>query len=93
MLGLEWGLDNNTLGVSTLTAITKEMTIGDILEIDSGTASIFLSYGMHCLGCPSARMESIEEASEVHGIDSTEIVKKLNDYFLENDGTKKVVLK
>lgn len=58
--------------------ITKETIIGDILDLDNTTAPFFLEMGMHCLGCPSARGESIEMACEVHGVDPDELVEKLN---------------
>ena len=58
--------------------ITKESVIGDILDYEPETAQFFFAIGMHCLGCPSARGESIEEACEVHGVDADELVKKLN---------------
>ena len=50
--------------------ITKDTIIGDILDIAPHTAPIFLSIGMHCLGCPSSRGETVEEACMVHGIDA-----------------------
>ena len=58
--------------------ITKDTIIGDILDIDESTAPIFLSIGMHCLGCPSSGVETVSEAAEVHGLDVDELVKKLN---------------
>ncbi len=58
--------------------ITKDTVIGDILDIAPDTAPIFLEIGMHCLGCPASRGESIEEACMVHGVDPDELVKKLN---------------
>jgi len=60
--------------------VTKDTTIGDILDFDQTTAPYFLEMGMHCLGCPSARGESIEMACEVHGVDCDELVDKINDY-------------
>ena len=60
--------------------ITKDTIIGDILDIAPETAPLFLEIGMHCLGCPSARGESIEEACEVHGTDADELVDKINNY-------------
>ena len=60
--------------------ITKDMIIADVLAIDAGTAEVFLSSGMHCIGCPVSRGETIEEASLVHGIDADRLVDKLNDY-------------
>lgn len=60
--------------------ITKDMTIAEALRIDRGTAPIFMQFGMHCLGCPSATGESIEDASAVHGIDVDALIEALNDY-------------
>lgn len=60
--------------------VTSNMLIGDILRIDKGTVPILLNNGMHCLGCPSAQGESLEEACMVHGIDPEKVVKELNDY-------------
>ena len=60
--------------------ITKETIIGDILDQDFEVA-FFLEIGMHCLGCPASRGESIEEACAVHGTDADALVAKLNDYF------------
>ena len=60
--------------------ITKESIIGDILDYDRGTAQFFFEIGMHCLGCPASRGESIEEACAVHGTDADELVAKINDY-------------
>ena len=60
--------------------ITKDMIIGDILDKDSGCAQYFLEIGMHCLGCPSARGENIEQACYVHGTDADELVEKINEY-------------
>ena len=58
--------------------ITKDTIIGDILDIAPESAPLFLEIGMHCLGCPAARGESIEMACEVHGVDADELVEKLN---------------
>lgn len=52
-----------------MTGITKEMTIGEILRTNPAVAPVLLEAGMHCLGCPSAQGESLEEAAMVHGID------------------------
>lgn len=65
--------------------ITKDMLIGDVLNIDTGCAKYFFEIGMHCLGCPSSRGESIEDACAVHGTDCDELVAKLNEYFKEKD--------
>ena len=58
--------------------ITKNTIIGDILDNAPETAPVFLEMGMHCLGCPSARSESVADACAVHGVDADEIVAKLN---------------
>ena len=58
--------------------VTKETVIGDILDMDATTAPYFLEMGMHCLGCPSARGESLERACMVHGVDVNELVEKIN---------------
>ena len=58
--------------------VTKDTIIGDILDIAPEVAPIFLEIGMHCLGCPSARGESIEMACAVHGVDADELVEKIN---------------
>lgn len=60
--------------------VTKDMFIGEVLDMDPGTAPFFFEMGMHCLGCPSARGESIEEACMVHGTDCELLVKKINEY-------------
>lgn len=60
--------------------ITKETLIGDVLEYDVNTAKFFFEIGMHCLGCPASRGESIADACEVHGTDADELVKKLNEF-------------
>ncbi|MGI5848959.1 MAG: DUF1858 domain-containing protein [Christensenellales bacterium] len=61
--------------------ITKDMTIDQVLTMDVDSAIVFLEAGMHCIGCPSAAGESIEEASMVHGINTDELVDKLNQFF------------
>ena len=61
--------------------ITKDTIIMDVLRIDPETAPFFLEIGMHCLGCPASRGESIEQACQVHGADCDALLKKLNAYF------------
>ena len=61
--------------------ITKDMLIGDVLDVDSGAAEFFFEIGMHCLGCPASRGESIEDACAVHGVDPDELVAKLKAHF------------
>lgn len=60
--------------------ITKDTIIMDVLKLDPGTAEFFLGIGMHCLGCPSASGESVEQACMVHGVDADELVAKINAY-------------
>jgi hybrid cluster-associated redox disulfide protein len=62
-------------------SVTKDTIIGDILDVDFNVAPYFLEIGMHCLGCPSSRGESIEQACAVHGTDADALVNKLNEYF------------
>lgn len=61
--------------------ITKDMLIGDVLTMDTGCAEYFFEIGMHCLGCPASRGESIEQACMVHGTDCDALLEKLNKYF------------
>jgi len=63
--------------------ITKDMNIMEVIQMDEGTADVFMSAGMGCLGCAAARFENLEQACMVHGIDVDELVEKLNNY-LEN---------
>ena len=60
--------------------VTKESIIGDVLDNYPDTARFFFEIGMHCLGCPASRGESIEEACAVHGTDADELVEKINAY-------------
>lgn len=60
--------------------VTRETIISDILDMDQTTAPYFMEIGMHCLGCPASRGESIEEACEVHGVDCDELIEKLNEH-------------
>ena len=58
--------------------ITKDTIIGDILDIAPETAPLFMAIGMHCLGCPASRGETVEEACMVHGIEVEELLEELN---------------
>lgn len=58
--------------------ISKNTTIGELLTVFPEAAPILMEIGMHCLGCPSAQMESLEEAAMVHGIDTDLLVEKIN---------------
>ena len=71
--------------------VTKDSIIGDVLDYNAGTAKFFFEIGMHCLGCPASRGESIADACAVHGTDADALVKKLNEFlsahptFLQGD--------
>ena len=67
-----------SIGGNNLAAVTKDTIIGDILDMDKTTAPFFMEMGMHCLGCPASRGETLEQACMVHGVDPEEMVKKLN---------------
>lgn len=60
--------------------VSKDMLIGDLIQIDNGIIPILLGAGMHCIGCPSAQGESLEEAAMVHGLNADELVSAINDY-------------
>ena len=60
--------------------VTKETKIGEILDASVEVAPFFLNMGMHCLGCPSARMETIEQACMVHGVDADQLVEEINAF-------------
>ena len=60
--------------------ITKKSVIGDILDAEPETAQFFFEIGMHCLGCPASRGESIAQACAVHGTDADALVEKINAY-------------
>ena len=66
-----------------MATVTKDTLIGDILDMDRDTAPYFLEMGMHCLGCPSARGESLEEACMVHGEDVNELIEKINKHLAD----------
>ena len=66
-----------------MSTVTKDTLIGDILDMDRDTAPYFLEMGMHCLGCPSARGESLEEACMVHGVDVNELIEKINKHLAD----------
>lgn len=60
--------------------ITKQTTMGEMLKYDGGIAYVLMQAGMHCVGCPSSIMESLEEACMVHGLDSDEVLASINAY-------------
>ena len=63
--------------------VSKDMLIGQLLQIDANIAPILMRAGMHCLGCPSSQMETIEEAAMVHGIEPDVLVNQINDFLGE----------
>jgi len=63
--------------------VTKQSIIGDILDYDRETAQFFFAIGMHCLGCPASRGESIEDACAVHGTDADALVEQINKFLAE----------
>lgn len=63
--------------------VNKQMAIGDVLNLDRGTARIFMEFGMHCLGCPHATAEAIEDACAAHGSDPDALIEKLNAYLAD----------
>ena len=65
--------------------VEKTMSLGQVLQADCGTARIFMEFGMHCLGCPHATAESLEDACAAHGANVDELVHQLNEYFAEKE--------
>ena len=65
--------------------ITKDTILGDILDAAPETAPLFIEIGMHCLGCPASRGETVEEACMVHGIDPEELLEELNKQIAAGD--------
>ncbi len=64
--------------------VTKDMIIADVLMKDRALAPIFMSHGLHCLGCAAANMETIQEAAAVHGIDADTLINDLNEFLAKN---------
>ncbi len=64
--------------------VTRETLIGELLQIDENVAPILLGIGMHCLGCPSSQMETIEQAAEVHGYNPDDVVDRINAFLAED---------
>lgn len=60
--------------------ITKQTTMGQMLEYDRGIAYVLMQSGMHCVGCPSSIGESLEQACEVHGLDSDQVLRSITEY-------------
>lgn len=64
--------------------ITKETTMGEMLEYDMGIAQVLMQSGMHCVGCPSSIHESLEEACMVHGLDTDTVLSSIQKYLANN---------
>ena len=63
--------------------VTKDMQIGELLTLDRNIAAVLMRAGMHCIGCPASQMESLEEASMVHGLDPDVLVQQINDFLAQ----------
>lgn len=66
-----------------MASVTKDILIGDLVQIDGGVIPILLEAGMHCIGCPASQAESLEEAAGVHGIDADELLVEINNYLAD----------
>jgi hybrid cluster-associated redox disulfide protein len=71
-------------GGTNMATITKDTIVGDILDIAPETAPAFIDIGMHCLGCPASRNETVEEACMVHDMPVDDLVARLNDIIAAN---------
>ena len=67
-------------GGLAMAKITKDTTIGEVIQIDAGVIPILMGAGMHCVGCPSSAGETLEEAAMVHGIDGDMLVEEIQSY-------------
>jgi hybrid cluster-associated redox disulfide protein len=67
-------------------AITKEMTIQEVVEKNPATIRVFMEHGLHCVGCAVARFENIEQGALAHGIDVDNLIKDLNSNIVEDQG-------
>ena len=66
-----------------MSQVTKQMLIGELLQLDPNIAGVLMRAGMHCIGCPSSQMESLEEAAMVHGMDVDVLVEQINDFLAQ----------
>ena len=78
----EWDIINSIINKNS-GGLSKDTIIGNVLDIAPEAAPMFLSIGMHCLGCPSSRGETVEEACMVHGVDADEFLDALNAFLGE----------
>ncbi len=65
--------------------VNKDMLIGEMIQIDRCVAPILMACGMHCIGCPSAQGETLEEACFVHGLDCDRVVEAINGYLASHE--------
>ena len=65
--------------------INRDMIIADMRKIDPGIAAILMASGMHCIGCPSAQGETLDEAAMVHGMNADELVVNVNEYLAKKE--------
>lgn len=72
--------ENTTGGCFEMAKISKDMIIADLVKMDENIIPILMREGMHCIGCPSAQAESLEEAALVHGMDPDVLVARLNNF-------------
>ena len=77
-------MENTKTGVAYM-EITKETTMGQMLEYDMGIAYILMQCGMHCVGCPSSIGETLEEACAVHGIDPDAVMSEIESYLASRE--------
>ena len=70
----------NVIERMMIMVVTKQSIIGDILDFDPETAQFFFAIGMHCLGCPASRGESVEDACAVHGVDADALIARINEF-------------
>jgi len=66
--------------------VDKSMIIREVLALDPGTARLMMQFGLHCVGCPNASRESLEQASMSHGFDVDALVKALNELLQGQEG-------
>jgi hybrid cluster-associated redox disulfide protein len=71
--------------INMAATINKDMIIADMLKIDPGIAAILMASGMHCIGCPSAQGETLDEAAMVHGMNADELVVNVNEYLAKKE--------
>lgn len=66
--------------------VTKDTTIGELLQLDPEIANVLTNIGMHCIGCPSSQMETLEQAADVHGLDADDLVEDILGFLEDRVG-------